>query len=77
MAEQTGTIPPDLILPEYPEELGYLLEWARSLIRAEPLSYTEIRNWADLTRTLPATWEVEILMQIDSIFHRVKSERNG
>jgi hypothetical protein len=75
VAKQTGRTPKELNLPEFPVELGYFVEWSSDLIRSEPLTFTEIKNWSDLTRTFPAPWEVSVLMAVDTIFHKVKNSR--
>lgn len=72
----TGKLPDQLNLPKFPVELEYFIEWSRQLIRAEPISYTEIYHWAMLTNVHPQPWEIDVLVEIDSIFHKVKNEQS-
>lgn len=73
----TGNTPPELILPKFPVELDYFLEWSRKLIGSEPIRYTEIYHWAMLTNLHLQPWEVDVLVEIDSIFHKVKNEQQS
>lgn len=60
--------------PECPEELEYLLRWARELARtravgmngAEGITYPMIEAWARLTAREPSALEVEGLLLIDA-----------
>ena len=70
-------MPDELRLPDFPEELEYFIEWSRQLIRAEPITYTEIYHWTVLTNTKLSTWELDVLVEIDSIFHKVKNEQQS
>ena len=77
IAKTIGGTPKELILPKFPIELEYFIDWSRQLIRSEPISYTEIYHWALLTRNDPKPWEIDVLVEIDSIFHRVKHEQQS
>jgi len=53
----------------------YLLDWYRTLKRTrEPLSYSEIKAWSDLTASDPNPDEVETLMLLDNDFSSVLGE---
>lgn len=60
--------------PEYPEELDYLLGWARALhgrsgiseAGIAPLSYIEVDAFARRTRTDIEPYEVDALMALDA-----------
>lgn len=73
--KQTGKKLKDLELPHVPQELMYLYQWARSLIRADSqVSYSEILAWATLLKTMPSPWEVDVLTTIDAIYHKVRHD---
>lgn len=44
------------------------------VVTIQPLVYSEVKAWADLMRTQPAPWEVELLMLADRIFQKVMHE---
>lgn len=60
--------------PEYPEELDYLLGWARALhgrsgiseVGVAPLSYAEVDAFARRMRTDIEPYEVDALMALDA-----------
>jgi hypothetical protein len=81
---QTGHMPKVLAdIPKMPDELTYLWDWFCDLDSARggngfglnPLSYAEIRAWADLTRVQPDPWEIETLRRIDSVRIRIANEQ--
>lgn len=37
----------------------------------KPITYTELESWARMTRRSPERWEIQALMQLDSILHEV------
>jgi len=57
-------------------ELAYLWEWFCQLSNSRsyaefgalPISYNEIKAWAELTRSEPTAWEVEVIKKIDGVF---------
>jgi len=73
---QTGRTPEQLTPVEYDECLQYVWEWFCDLsggrgysdIGPSPLTYTEIKAWADLTKQDPEAWEIQVLKRIDRIF---------
>jgi len=73
---QTGRMPDQLEPVEIPYYIKYIWEWFCSMSNgrgyaewgAMPLTYSEIKAWAELTKCEPMAWEVEILKKIDNIF---------
>jgi hypothetical protein len=68
---------PEQLKPlDAPYEILYLWQWFCELsnsrqyseIGAMPLSYSEIKAWAELTHSEPTAWEVDCLKQIDRIY---------
>lgn len=63
-----------LVEPDFPDELGYLLVWANALVGRSgagmaglaPLSHAEVMAWAALSDTRPEPWEVGALMELDA-----------
>lgn len=61
--------------PPYPEELDYLWRWAQDLhgrsgigmAGIEPLTYSTIHSWAELTDQWPEPHEVEALILLDAV----------
>jgi hypothetical protein len=70
----TGVYPDGLKVPPCPDELDYLLRWSYSLIRSESITYTEIYHWMQLTNNHPMPWEIDVILRIDNLYHRI---RNG
>jgi hypothetical protein len=73
--EKTGKMPQRLAnLPEMPGELRYLWGYYNELQTGEALTFTEIRNWSELTCRNITSKEVLILKSLDDMFQRVKSD---
>ena len=61
---------------EYDECLQYIWSWFCDLSGGRgyseagpgPLTYAEIRAWAELTKQDPEAWEIQTLKRIDRIF---------
>ena len=59
-----------------PDCLHYLWGWFCELSGARgyaefgalPLTYSEIRAWAELTKTSPTAWEIDALKRIDRAY---------
>jgi len=77
MVENRSQEARDKLTPiEYNEVVQYIWEWfcdlsgGRSYSEAGPgpLTYTEIRSWAELTREELEAWEVKVLKRIDRLF---------
>ncbi|WP_236225547.1 phage tail assembly chaperone [Pseudomonas pseudonitroreducens] len=75
IARVTGDPPKELQTPEIPQELAYLWPLFFEIRRtSEPLTYTELRSWCDLKRISLEPLEVDVLMRLDSITHRVRND---
>lgn len=83
--QQTGECPPELLNePEVPEVLQYLVRWFRELSACRgsngmgfpnPISYTEIKAWADLTGHQDIEdWEVEVIKDLDRLLLKQYAE---
>jgi hypothetical protein len=48
--------------------------WWHELWTGERLTYTEIRNWAEITGTPITGWEADLIKSIDRIFWKVQNE---
>lgn len=68
---------PEQLKPvEIPYHLVYLWEWFCQLSGSRgfsevgplPLSYQEIKAWAELTRMEPMAWEVQVIKNIDTLY---------
>jgi hypothetical protein len=57
--------------PEFPEELRYIYDWYLEVKDVKQLTFTEIKNWSELSRTNIMAWEVDILKNIDRIYWNV------
>jgi hypothetical protein len=62
-------------LPELPEAAAHVMQWYHDLsstrsmgMALNPISYTEIQAWCNLTGNWPASWEVSAIRQIDAAF---------
>lgn len=70
--------------PDFPDELGYLLTWAHSLVGRSgvgmaglaPLSHAEVVAWAALTDSRPEPWEIDALMEIDAALRWRESDED-
>jgi hypothetical protein len=81
---QTGQMPQKLAeVPKMPEMLAYLWVWFCELDAARggngfglnPIGYSEIKAWAELTRVQPEPWEIEALRRFDAVRIRVANEK--
>jgi len=68
-AKKSGAKTPQLQLPKYPKAFRHLVEWAKDLQGKDPLTFSEIKAWADLMHLQLNPWEVEIIMRLDTIYH--------
>jgi len=65
----------ELAGPRVPMVFGYIWEWYVELREAQqhgpfgfqPISYAEIRAWAELTRSRPRPWEVRWIRRLDNV----------
>lgn len=66
---------------EFPVELGHVWSAFINLSRtrsagfagANPLSYTEIKNYLELTDTQLKPWEIDTVMRLDEAYMRVQN----
>jgi hypothetical protein len=73
-----GKEPPKQLEPvEIPYCVTYLWEWFNEVSGGRnyagmgqplPISYTELKAWAELTGTEPTIWEISALKAIDRVF---------
>lgn len=69
MYKQTGKMPEQLAnQPKLDKELEYLISWYGEVKGSEPLTFTEIKNWAELTCVDLLPWEVSVIKTLDKIF---------
>ncbi len=71
--------------PPVPQCLEYLLTWFSDLsaarssngFSANPISYTEMQAWAELTGIRPTPFEVECLRALDRALLNSLASKNG
>ncbi|MGI0119685.1 phage tail assembly chaperone [Zooshikella sp. RANM57] len=65
----TGKKPKELTeQPECPRELEYILQWWLEVRGSEPLTFTELQNWSQLTHKNLRAWEVDLIRSLDRIY---------
>jgi len=77
---QTGKKPKDLIPPvEFPVEVAHVWSAFLTLSRrrsagmsGNPLSFSEIKTWMELTHTELKPWEVEAITDLDDVYMKVQ-----
>jgi len=57
--------------PDFPEELRYIWEWFLEVKGGEPLNFTEMKSWSDLTQQTLLAWEVDLIKTLDRLYWRV------
>jgi hypothetical protein len=62
--------PKALDYPDYPESMGYLMNHFYTVRKAtqQKISYTELKNYIDVCRLDLNGWEIDAIMNIDSIY---------
>ena len=50
------------------ESAAYIWHWFWELKGSQPLTYTEIKNWSELTATPLTPFEVQALVELDRRF---------
>lgn len=68
--------------PAFPQRIGYLWDWTMQLhgrsgahmSGLNPLSYTTIRDWAELTNQWPEPHEVNALIELDALLLGIARE---
>ena len=69
-------MPEQLEPKELPYELHYLWSWFNDLSSSRgyaefgplPLTYQELRAWADMTMNIPTAWEIDVIRNIDRAY---------
>jgi hypothetical protein len=64
----TGKKPDLLVQPEFSKELGYIWGWYLDMRSGEVLTFTEIKNWSELTQQKLLAWEVDLIRTIDRVY---------
>lgn len=65
----TGKLPQKLAdRPPLETEMRYIVDWYLELQGVTPLTFTEIKSWAEMTHNDPLPWEVEVIMKLDKIY---------
>jgi len=65
----TGKVPRQLAeVPKLPESAAYIWHWFWELKGSQPLTYTEIKSWSELTATPLTPFEVQALVELDRRF---------
>ncbi|WP_445366286.1 phage tail assembly chaperone [Microbulbifer sp. ANSA001] len=64
----TGITPPELKAEQPPDGLIYLFHYYREIRGTEPLTFTEIQNWSQLTQRDISAWEVSVIRALDINF---------
>ena len=59
---------------ERPEELEYILTWYSELRTDVQLTFTEIKNWCDLSGVKLIGWELDLLKALDRIYWSSKHD---
>lgn len=59
--------------PDFPKELSYIFDWFLELKSSDRITYTEIRNWSELTYQFPLAWEVDVLKGLDRVYWKVQN----
>ena len=66
-AKKCGAKCPDLDQPEVPIQVKYLEYWYCDARTKEPITWTELKAWAELTNRTPNAWEYSTLRAIDRV----------
>lgn len=62
-------------LPEIEPKIKYLLEWFYQIKKTtEPITYSEIKSWSELTGNLIKPEEVKVLMRLDLEYNLQKQK---
>lgn len=73
---QTGRKPKALDIPPCPDGLEYLWERYCQIKRGQPLTWSELQAWQQMTGTPLMGWEAETIMRIESAVQRVMTDDN-
>lgn len=80
--QATGEIPEEYQSLPFPSIIGYVWGWFIDLSRSRsssgfghnPLSYTEIQAWSQLTGVAPDTIEIQAIMALDLVYMSVQAD---
>lgn len=83
ISRQLGRPDPELKGPAVPEILAYLMEWFYELSSGrrfgfsgpEPLGWSDIQAWDELTDRRLHKWEAQILKQLDNLWLNQVNDR--
>ncbi|WP_434801436.1 phage tail assembly chaperone [Spartinivicinus marinus] len=65
----TGKKPKELAeQPECPEALNYIWQWWLEVRGSDPLTFTELYHWSQLTHKHLRAWEVDLIRSLDRIY---------
>lgn len=69
----TGRQPAQLASAQpIPDELAYVWEWYREVCGHEPITWSELNSWSQMTGKRLLGWEAELIRSIDRIFWKVQ-----
>lgn len=64
-----------------PETMEHVWSWFKALsnarVRPTPISFAEVSAWAALTRLAPTPWEVDCIMELDTLFRSIVWRTNN
>lgn len=75
---QSGIKPPELDVPLLPIEAAHLWAWFNELSMRRtwsdrgpnPITWSDVLAWQQLTGKKPAPWEVQAMLSLDAIFFK-------
>lgn len=80
----TKKVPGQLIGPELPDECTHWWEWWSELnscrqcgMSANPISWSDIYSWSQLTKTTIDKWDAKAIRAIDAEFMAVAAKQNA
>jgi hypothetical protein len=59
--------------PDFPEEFRYIWDWYLEMRSGDPLTFTEIKSWSELTHQTLLAWEVDLVRTLDRLYWRTIS----
>jgi len=78
----TGRTPPELVAPEFPDIVSHVWEAFLDLHKGRsygmsggnPLTWTDIQAWCNLTGIVLSSWEVNTIKALDMAWVRISNE---
>ena len=78
----TGHTPPELVAPEFPDIVSHVWEAFLDLHKGRsygmsggnPLTWTDIAAWCNLTGIVLSSWEVNTIKALDMAWVRISNE---